>query len=131
MTAVPTPPNTSTNVPKASAPARRIGMPSAPSEVENSLSGSGLGAVPSTLHACQPLRLDAVAQVDDAVVEAALVQQLQADAGALGQRGLAAAHENGREQQLDPVDEAGGQRLRGELGAADHAVALGLERADS
>src|SRR5919107_881827 len=49
--------------------------------------------------------------VADAVAEAALVHELQPGARAVGQRALAAAHDDGREQQLDPVHEAGGERL--------------------
>ena len=62
-------------------------------------------------------------EVDDAAAEAALVQQLELGADAVGQGALAAADEDRDEEQLALVDQARGDRLAGELGAADRDVA--------
>ena len=59
---------------------------------------------------------DRVVEVHDAVAEAALAQELEADAEAVGQGGVAAADDDGREEEVALVDEAGAERVRGELG---------------
>src|SRR5205085_4506688 len=59
-----------------------------------------------------------IAQVHHAVAEAPLVEQIQLDVDAVRQRPLAAAHHDGREEQLHLVDEPGRERLAGELWTA-------------
>jgi hypothetical protein len=54
-------------------------------------------------------------EVHDAVAEPALVQQLEADPYVVRQSPRAAADNDRREEQVTLVDEAGLDRLRGEM----------------
>ena len=63
--------------------------------------------------------------MDRAVVEAAVVGQLEALVGAGGERGLPGADEDRDEEELELVDQAGGEGLGGQLGPADAQVGLG------
>src|SRR6266545_432136 len=62
-------------------------------------------------------RLDdrAVVDVDDAVAETAFVQQFELHADIGGQGRLPASHHDRREEQVELVDQAGLDRLGGEL----------------
>src|SRR4051794_24616558 len=64
--------------------------------------------------------------MDHAAAEAALVAELEVYANAIRQRPVAAAHEDGVDEQVELVDEALPDRYAGELRAADADVALGI-----
>src|SRR3954470_754305 len=66
----------------------------------------------------------AVGEEHDAVVEPVLVDELEPNADAVGQRGRAAAHHDRVHVDADLVDEARGERVRGEPGPADAEVAV-------
>jgi hypothetical protein len=61
-------------------------------------------------------------EVDETAAEAPLVDQLQSDADAVGQRRGAAADQHRREQQVPVVDESGPDRVGGEIGAGDGEI---------
>src|SRR5262249_14707318 len=66
----------------------------------------------------------AVVEVDHAVAEAALVQQLQRQADIGGEGRCAASHQDGRDEQVVVVHEPGPDRLGGELRAAHGEVTV-------
>src|SRR5439155_3590630 len=71
-------------------------------------------------------RAGAVAEVDHAVAETALAQQLELHADVVGEALVAAAHHDGRNEQVDLVDQASPDRLAGEVGTANGEVSFGL-----
>src|SRR5215210_31053 len=75
---------------------------------------------------------DAVAEVDHAIAEAPLVEQLEGGLDPVRQRGVARADDDRRQVQLELVDQPGAKRLRSELRPRDAEVALrlGLHAAD-
>jgi hypothetical protein len=66
-----------------------------------------------------------VAEVDDAVAEAAFVQQLQVQPEVVGEGSGAASDHDRREEELALVDETGRERVACQLGAADGEVPFG------
>src|SRR5262245_45119919 len=68
---------------------------------------------------------DAVAEVDDAVVESALVEEFEVGADACGEGRLAAAEDHGPDEQLAFVDQACCEGLGGQVCPADGEVAGG------
>ena len=62
-------------------------------------------------------------EVDDAVAEPVVVEQLELHAHVVWQRPLAASDDDRREEQVDLVDQPGPDRLRGEHRPADRQVA--------
>src|SRR6266851_4359785 len=69
---------------------------------------------------------DAIVQMDHAVLEAAFVHQLEVHAQIVGQGLVAASHHDGRHESVEFVDQAGLDRLRGQVGTADCDVTFGL-----
>ena len=65
----------------------------------------------------------AVAEVGDAAGKLALVEQLEHQMDAVGERPLAATDEHGHHEQLQLVDQPGRERVCRELGAPDAQVA--------
>src|SRR4051794_5903884 len=63
-------------------------------------------------------RPDAVVEVNHAVAEAALVEELELQADMVGEGLFAASHHDGREEQVALVDQPGLDRLGGEVGTA-------------
>src|SRR5262245_61170565 len=66
----------------------------------------------------------AVVEVDRAVAEPALVDELEVDAGAVREGALAASDDHGHLEQVVLVDQPGPDRLGGELGPSDGEVAF-------
>ena len=64
-------------------------------------------------------RPNPVVEVNHAVAETAFVQQLERQADVVGKGPLAAAHHDGRDEQVALVDQPGLERLGGEVGTAD------------
>src|SRR5829696_4612952 len=69
-------------------------------------------------------RPGAVAEIDHAVAETALVQQLQLQADIVGEGLLAASHYDGCDEQLAFVDQPGLERVAGEIRTAHRQVTL-------
>src|ERR671910_2172880 len=67
-------------------------------------------------------RPGAVAEVDHAVAETALVQQLQLQADTVGEGLLAASDHDGCDEQLAFVDQPGLERVAGEIRTAHRQV---------
>src|ERR671911_884948 len=67
-------------------------------------------------------RPGAVAEVDHAVAETALVQQLELQADIVGEELLAASDHDGCDEQLAFVDQPGPERVAGEVGTADRQL---------
>ncbi len=61
--------------------------------------------------------------VHDAGLKASLVQQLELRTNVERERASAASHHNRSDEQMELVDQAGTDRVRGEFGAADGDVA--------
>ena len=79
--------------------------------------------VRSARRVCRRSGADAVVQVDHAVVEPVLVDQLEIQPYVVRQRRRAAAHDHREEEQVQLVDQPGLERLARELGAADAEIA--------
>src|SRR5438132_11567196 len=74
-----------------------------------------------------------VVQLHEAALEVAFSLQLEPQEPACGQRPIAGAHHNRREEQVTLVDKARSERERGQLGTSDAEVSLGgrLQLADA
>jgi hypothetical protein len=70
-------------------------------------------------------RPDAVVEVDGPAAERPLVHQLQPDASVFGEGTRPTAHDDGNEEEMALVDQAGPDRLARELGPANAEVAVG------
>jgi hypothetical protein len=68
-------------------------------------------------------RPTAVVEVDNAAGEAALTQQFQLHAAAVGESPVGAAHDDGRDEQMVLVEQPGLHHLAGEVGPAHRDVA--------
>ena len=66
-----------------------------------------------------------VAQVDDPVAEAPLVEQAQFQPDASGQSRLATADDDREQEQVDLVHQPGGERVLGQARPTDAEVAVG------
>jgi hypothetical protein len=62
--------------------------------------------------------MGAIVEVDHAAAETAFVEQLQLQVDIVGEGPFATSHHDGRDQQLELVDQTGPDRLGGELGTA-------------
>src|SRR5438477_8336164 len=73
-----------------------------------------------------------VVQLHEAALEVAFSLQLEPQEPACGQRPIAGAHHNGREEQVTLVDKPRAERDRSQLGTADAEVSRGgcLQLAD-
>src|SRR5262249_58993170 len=69
--------------------------------------------------------LGSVMEVDDAALEAAIVEQLEPHPHVVGKGARSPAHDDRVEEEMALVDEAGGERRRGEVGTSHGEVALG------
>ena len=78
-----------------------------------------VGAAGSRRAALRGSARDAVLQMHEAALEAALADQLEIGAQAVRQRALAAPDDDRREEQVALVDQPGAQCLRREIRAAD------------
>lgn len=67
---------------------------------------------------------DGVAEVDDAVREGPFADQLRLQLDAVGQRSRSTSDYDGRDEEVKFVDEAGCERLPGEVRSADGQVAI-------